>query len=477
MAEPPRERPAAQTEPDSSPARDIAQWRKQLLRVQRISWRDLAATLGPVILISTLAIAATMHFIRPAPPRTLTMAGGPEGSNFFRTAERYREILARNGIDLRVVPTNGSVDNLERLIDNGSGIDLALVQAGVKVDGDTSRLISLGNMFRQPIMVFYRSARPLARLSDFAGKRINIGSPGTGTRQLALALLRANGIEPGGDTPLLDLGGDTARRALLDRQVDVIFMSGDSVGVSTLRELLHTDEVRLFDFVQGDAYQRRFRYLDKLLLPAGTFDLGENLPAQALTLLAPSVELLAHRDLHPALSDLLVEAAHEVHGPGSLLQNPGEYPNPKQNEYPIGNEAARYYKSGKGIAYRYLPFWLASLVSRAAVILVPILVVLVPGLRYAPNLYGWRINSRIYKHYGELMTLERAALQPMTPEQRSALLARLNDIEKTIINVKIPGAFADQLYVLRRHIRFVRDNLASNPADGATGVPGAAVDD
>jgi len=163
LAEPPRERPAAQTEPDPGRARDIAQWRKQLLRVQRISWRDLAATLGPVILISTLAIAATMHFIRPAPPRTLTMAGGPESSNFFRTAERYREILARNGIELRVVPTNGSVDNLERLIDNGSGIDLALVQAGVKVDGDTSRLISLGNMFRQPIMVFYRSARPLAR--------------------------------------------------------------------------------------------------------------------------------------------------------------------------------------------------------------------------------------------------------------------------------------------------------------------------
>ena len=451
------------TEQSRSSAKEIAKWRRQLLRVQSISWRDLAATLGPVVLISAAAIAATMHFIRPAPPSSLTMAGGPEGSNFRRTAERYRAILQRNGIELRIVPSKGSLDNLNLLTDPGSGIDIALVQAGVTSDGDTGDLISLGSMFPQPMMVFYRSPKALTRLSEFEGKRIVIGSEGTGTRFLAQALLKSNGIEAGGSTPLLDLDGEAARKALLEQRADVIFLSGDTVGVSVLRELMHADGVRLFDFVQGDAYERRFRYLSKLQLPAGTFDLGENLPSQALTLMAPQVELLAHRDLHPALSDLLVEAAHEIHGKGGLLQNPGEYPAPVQHDYPIGNDAARYYKSGKGIAYRYLPFWLASLVSRAAVILLPILVVLIPGLRYAPNLYGWRINSRIYKHYGELMTLERAALQPMTPEQRAALIARLDDIEKSIINVKIPGAYADQLYVLRRHIRFVRENLARNP--------------
>ena len=450
-----------------SSAKEIARWRKQLLRVQQISWRDLAATLGPVVLISAAAIAATMHFIRPAPPNSLTMAGGPEGSNFQQTAEKYRAILERNGVELRIVPSRGSLDNLNQLTARHSGIDIALVQAGVTNEADTGDLISLGSMFPQPIMIFYRSAKPVSRLSEFQGKRIVIGSEGTGTRFLAQGLLKANGIAAdGAATPLLDLDGNAARQALLERRADVIFLSGDSVGVSTLRELMHTDDVRLFDFVQGDAYQRRFRYLSKLQLPAGTFDLGENLPQQSLTLMAPSVELLAHRDLHPALSDLLVEAAHEVHGKGGLLQDPGQFPSAEQHDYPIGNDAARYYKSGKGLAYRYLPYWLASLVSRAAVILVPILVVLIPGLRYAPNLYGWRINRRIYQHYGELMTLERAALQPMTPEQRAALLARLDDIEKSIISVKIPGAFADQLYVLRRHIRFVRENLARNPADG-----------
>jgi hypothetical protein len=291
-----------------------------------------------------------------------------------------------------------------------------------------------------------------------------------------LALLKGNGIEPGADTELLDLEGEPARAALMDGKVDAIFLSGDSASVSTLRELLHADGLKLYDFTgQWQAYERRYRYLAHFELPNGAFDLGENLPDKPITLMAPMVELLAHPDLHPALSDLLVEAAREVHGGGTLMQNPGEFPHPVERGYPMSEVATRYYKSGKGIAYRYLPFWLASLVNRTAVLLVPLLVVLIPGLRYAPELYGWRIRRRIYKRYGELMALERAAQEPNTPEQRSALAARLDEIEKSIIGIKIPGAFADQIYVLRRHIKFVRDSLFMGGGQAPEGDDGVTI--
>ena len=48
--------------------------------IPRISWRDLAATLGPVLILSVLAIVAALHFVRPAPPHTLTISSGPNGS-------------------------------------------------------------------------------------------------------------------------------------------------------------------------------------------------------------------------------------------------------------------------------------------------------------------------------------------------------------------------------------------------------------
>jgi TRAP transporter TAXI family solute receptor len=374
--------------------KEIAQWRKQLLRVQQISWRDLAATLGPVVLISAAAIAATVHFIRPAPPNSLVMAGGAEGSNYRTIAEKYKQILARNGIELTIEPSKGSLDNLNKLVDPDSDVDIALVQSGVTTDGDTSDLVSLGSMFPQPLTIFYRSSKPITRLSELEGKRIAIGGEGTGTRFLALAMLKANGIEPGGKTPLVDLEGETARQALKARQIDAIFLSGDSAGIGTIRELMHTDDVRLFDFVQADGYTRRFRYLSKLTLPAGTFDLGENLPPQALTMLAPSVELLTHSELHPALSDLLIEAAQESarqrHAAGRCQANF------RRRHSTIIRSARR--RALLQIRQRLSRIstcrsGLASLVSRAAVILVPILVVLIPGLRYAPNLYGWRVNQ------------------------------------------------------------------------------------
>ncbi len=126
----------------------------------------------------------------------------------------------------------------------------------------------------------------------------------------------------------------------------------------------------------------------------GSFDLGANIPAAPLTLLAPTVELVARAGLHPALSDLLIETASEVHGRGGLLHRAGEFPAPLDHEYPISGDAARFYKSGKSLSYRYLPFWLASLVDRVAVVLIPALIVLVPALRLIPGVYAWRIRRR-----------------------------------------------------------------------------------
>ncbi len=439
------------------------------LRIQRISWRDLATSLGLVLLLSAVAIWIAFHFVRPAPPNTITLASGPEGTTLWTYAEQYRKILARNGVTLKTAPSKGSLDNLKRLSDPNSDVDVGFVQGGLSNLVDTGNLVSLGSMFYEPLAVFYRGA-PLERLSELKGRRIAIGPEGSGARILALTLLKANGIEPKGATKLLDLEGNDAAQALHKRKIDAAFLMGDSATPASMRELLHARGIRLFDFVQGEAYVRRFRYLSKLELPPGSLDLGSNMPLKPLTLVAPTVELIAQRNLHPALSDLLIEAAREVHGHATLIQRAGEFPAPLEHEYPIGNDAARYYKSGKGFAYRYLPFWLGSLVDRIALAVLPLLVLLIPSLRLLPTLYGWRIKTRIYRRYGELMALERAALSQPTPEQRIELLMHLDDIEKKMIAIKMPGAFADQAYVLREHINFVRKQLAKD-TDAASKPP------
>jgi hypothetical protein len=428
-------------------------------KISHVSWRDAALTYGPFVLLLVTVVWITLHFVQPAPPRTIVMTSGADGSMFSVHAGRYAKILARQGVTLKILPSHGSLDNLKRLSDPDFRVDVGFVQGGIASFGDVGNLISLGSVFYVPVLVFYRTPQPIKLLSELDGKRIAIGREGSGARALAETLLRANAIEAGGKSKLLALEGKAAQDALVSGKTDAAFVMGDSATTATIRELLHTPGVRLFDFVQGDGYVGRFRYLTKLQLPPGSLDLGKNTPPQALTLVAPTVELIARPGLHPALSDMLIQAAQEVHGRATLLQKAGEFPAPLEHEYRVSDDAIRYYKSGKSFAYRHLPFWLASLVDRIVLLIVPLAVVLIPGLKLVPWLYQWRINARIYQRYGELMALERVAFSETTAEERAALLKRLDEIEHRIVTGKLPASAAGQLYVLRQHIHFVRNRI------------------
>lgn len=431
--------------------------RRLRARFVAISWRDLAVSFGPVLALALAAIWLAVWLVQPAPPSTISISAGPKGSSFYNAAEKYAKILARNGITLNVLASEGSRQNVERLADRKQDVDLALVQGGVSGDVDTEGLVSLGSVFYAPITVLYRG-KEQHKLSDFRKSRIAIGREGSGARALALTLLKANGIEPGGSAELIAFDGDDAAQALVDGKIDVAMLTGDSATGPTMRKLFRMPGIRLLDFAQASAYTRRFLYLQELVLPAGVFDLGKNLPAHPIRLIGPTVELVARDSLHPALSDLLIEAAREVHGKAGLLQSAGQFPSATAHEFPLSDDATRYYASGKGFLYRHLPFWLASLLSRALV-LVPVIVILIPAFRLVPSLYRWRVKSRIYRWYGILIEIERVALVNPSDEEKAALAQRLDHIEDAVNKMKMPLAYADQFYVLREHIVFVRRRL------------------
>jgi NMT1-like family len=444
------------------------------LKIGRISWRDAALTVGPFLLLLIVVLWITLHFVQPAPPSTIVMTSGAEGSMFQVHAGRYAKILARQGVTLKILPSQGSLENLKRLSDANFTVDVGFVQGGIASLGDANNLMSLGSVFYAPVLVFYRAPQPIKFLSELEGKRIAVGREGSGARVLAETLLKANGIEAGGKSKLVDLEGKPAAEALVKGEVEAAFLMGDSATPATMRELIHTTGIRLFDFVQGDAYVGRFRYLRKLELPPGSLDLGKNTPAQTLTMVAPTVELLARPGLHPALSDMLIQAAQEVHGRATLLQKAGEFPAPLEHEYRVSEEALRYYKSGKSFAYKHLPFWLASLVDRIVIVLLPLAVLLIPGAKIIPWLYKWRVNARIYRRYAELMALERVAFGETTPAERADLLKRLDEIDRRIITGKLPASVAEQLYVLRQHIHFVRNRILQDGGAGRSrSEPGA----
>jgi NMT1-like family len=435
---------------------------------RHVAWRDLSLTSVPIALLFVSIVGLAIWLVDPAPPKTITISAGPQDSSFLHVAEEYKQILARNGITLKVLESDGSVQNLRRLLDPRQHVDVALVQGGTSDGMATSSLISLGSVFYVPIVVFYRG-KGLTQLSQLDGKRIAIGREGSGTRMLSLKLLEANGIGPGGDTRLVPLDGLQAATQLVAGNVDAALLSGDSTTRGLMLRLLSIPGISVMNFAEASAYTRLFPYLDEIDLPPGVLDLRRKIPPETLHLIGPTVEIVARPNLHPAISDLLIEAAQEVHGMPGLLQQAGQFPNPIAREYPISDEATRYYKSGKSFLYRALPFWLASIADRILVLLLPIAVLLIPALRLIPALYGWRVRSRIYRYYGALIAIERSALDGSTEEERKVLLAQLDEIEESLNTLRMPLAHADAFYVLREHVGFVRTHLGEVSRENAHG--------
>jgi hypothetical protein len=414
-----------------------------------------------VLLLAFAGLVAVFWFVQSAPPRTLVLSSGPPGSSFQRWAGLYEKLLAKDGVRLQVLPSKGSLENLQRLESAASGVDIGFVQGGLAADTDLRDLVSLGSVAYQPLWVFYRGSARIGRLSELTGQRIAVGAVGSGTRSLALTLLKTNGIT-GLPTLFLDLDAEAAASGLLDGKLDAVFLMGDSASLQTLRSLVRSPDIHLYAFSQADAYTRRFAYLDRIELPEGSIDLGTDLPAQDVVLVGPTVELVARKGLHPALSDLLIQAAQEVHGKPGLLQKRGEFPAALEHEFPISDDALRFYKSGKGFLSRTVHnFWLVSLLNRILVVFVPMLLVLIPTLRFLPVVYRWRIQLRLYRCYRPLLLLERDAAGTLTREQRQDLLRRLDGIEETVNRLRVPASFADQFYGLRGHIAFVRERLTA----------------
>jgi uncharacterized protein len=422
-----------------------------------ISLRDLLVAFAPSVLLVLAACVIAYLVVDPAPPRHVLLATGQENSAYEEFGKQYAAKLARNGIRVTLERSLGSQDNLQRLIDGKA--DIAFVQSGSTSEGEAARhgLESLGSLFTEPVWLFLRDSAKVRHLTQLKGMRINLGPEGTGVPRLFRQVLDVNGVEPT-DLKISAMENTPATMALLAGQIDgLVFSSAPEAPL--IQMLLQTPGIALFDFTQAEAYTRRLPFLTHVVLPRGIVDLGRDIPSQDYQLIAPTATLVARKGLHPALVDLFVQSASEIHGGTGWFQQQGQFPSPRYTEVPVAREAARYYRDGPPLLQRYMSFWLANLFERLWVVVVPLLALLIPLSKVVPPLYVWRIRSRVYRWYGQLRAVEQVLDGARGEELSADLLRRLDDIERRVNNMSIPLAFADTVYGLRSHINLVRQRV------------------
>ena len=392
-------------------------------------------------------------FVEAPPPRRLVIATGGKDGAYFRFAEQYKELLKKEGIALEVRATRGSVENLKLLNDEHSDVSVAFVQTGIVDPENSGSLQALGSLYREPLWIFYRGPHTVDRLTQLKGQRIAIGAEGSGTRGIALQLLQANGIDAD-QAEYLSLGGTAAAESLKKNEIDAaFFVAGIEAGY--VQNLLRTPEIRLVELNQAEAYERQFRFLSTVTIHAGLIDIKHNIPAKNTVMIAPAATLVAHESLHPALVSLLLKVATKVHRNGDLLATAGEFPSPSFIDIPLSDEAERYYRVGPPVLQRILPFWLASMVDRLKIMVIPLIMLLMPLLKIAPPLVRWQTRRKIYLWYGQLRKVDQRAIHGMSMIEARQSQDELQVLEKQIAHVGIPLSYMEEYYNLRLHLNLV----------------------
>ncbi|MBC7608677.1 MAG: ABC transporter substrate-binding protein [Polaromonas sp.] len=439
------------------------------IRYTLLSIRDLAVSVGPFILLAVTLLLLAYWWLDPNPPKRVTLATGPAQSAYEEFGKRYAKALAADGIEVVLVPSEGSAANLQLLRDGK--VDLGFVQGGTSDynDADDENLSSLGSLFVEPVWLFYReeSARKvtatatLTAMTQLQGLKINMGTPGSGVPSLMTKLLDSNRIDPA-SLQISKLEQTPATVAFLGGELDAIVFASAPESLM-VQMLLQTPGIKLMNFAQSEAYSRRFAFLSPTRLPRGVVDLAGNVPPDDVRLVAPTTALITRNTTHPALLQLFAQAGTQIQGSAGWFKRAREYPNIENNELPIAKEAERAIKNGAPLLQRYLNFWVANLIERMWLVMGIIVAILLPLSRIVPPLYAFRVRSRIFRWYGQLRNIEVR----IETEDNNALLQELNQLESHAEKITVPLSYTDELYALRSNINLVRKKLLRTDAPAA----------
>lgn len=427
--------------------------------------REILKVYGPAALLIAVLFAVAIRFIAPPPPKVLRFAAGPRDGFYYEDATAYKYALASDGVDVKLIETQGAVENLHKLIDEPQTADVALVQGGLTGElpktENAKRLVAIAGLFYEPVWVLMRPGVHINRIAQLKHRRVSIGLEGSGTRAIAQQLLAANNIGAA-DITELKMGNDDALKALDKGDIDAAFFVAGAPSPE-MTDLLARKRAFIMPFDQADAYRMQFPFLTSVPLPMGSVSLAANVPPTNVTLIAPTAMLLARDDIHPALVTLLLRAASRLESGRQLFAPAGTFPTLQNLDFPLQSDAEHYFDRGPSLLYRYLPFWIAVWIQRMVVLIIPLLTML-PIVRLAPPAYRWQIQRKIYQGYKRLRHIEAEVDVASTPEQRSKLGRELDEVQGRLRKLKLPVAYAQQLYDLRGHVDFVRDRLRDQAA-------------
>lgn len=422
------------------------------MNVLRSRWMWVLAVVGVLLLVSLI-----LSTVSSLPPRSFTFIAGRPGGAYYTFAQEYQKIAADYGFDIQIKETAGAVETLT-LLQEGAA-PAGFVQGGVAAEGDATKLSTLASVFREPLWILYRKDLDFPQsptsLPQLAGLRLGIGEPGSGSNWLTRRMLADTGVTEE-DATLLEISTQATAAGLRDGSVDAGFfvMAPSSV---LMNDLLVDPNLSLLSLERAAAFDRRYPFLTRMVLPEGTLDMQQDIPPADVEMVVTVANLVVSNEIHPDILRLLTIAAVLTHENGNILDSRFEFPNVAYADLPVGKEALAYLnriKSGESILDNYFPFWMAALIDRYLIFVVPFILILLPMLSRSPLLYQFLIRNSITRWY---RTVRQAELRSSTIASFDidAEIHRLSELDARLAKeLSVTNMYMPDVYLLRNNIDF-----------------------
>jgi len=401
-----------------------------------------------------LCLVAGLTFLRLSPPGKLVMAAGPESGGYYQIALKYRDILARDNIQMDIVTTAGSAENADLI--SASKVDAAILQGGIRTANP--QIETIGSIFFEPVIFLARKEADIpANPVEWTGLRINSGEAKSGTATAIADFERAVGLDPAANVHT-SFNYATAVTELSKGNIDIAAFVAP-INAPYLVEAYSDPSLKILLPDHTDAISRLLEYADIVTVPTGALSLRPVIPDRPVHLLALDARLAVSPDMHPALVNRLTMAAIELHSGRGVITDQGAFPTVEGTEMLVNNAARQLIVNGPSVWHDWLPYWMASQVHRLILLMLPILFILVPAIRAIPFVYAYFMRWRVWQHYPEIRSIEEGLKDIREDTDLADMDTRLISLDEKLASLRLPAAYRETAYEARVHIELVRKHL------------------
>ena len=437
-----------------------------VLKHELIAIKESLIELRMVAIVFFLLIGGVIVYLKPFPFTGITIATSYKGGDWYQFGEGAIATLKVRDIDVEVIATNGTIENAEELNDPKSRVNAGFVYAAALSEEQQNKLYSLGSVSYDPVWIFYRNeiADKIKTIQDLTKYRVALAPKKSGSYILVKKLFEANGINIESNSHFVSSSWEESRANFLSGKADVYIFVATMLD-PLVKELLHSPDLTLFNLSNAIAYQKKFNYLDAVIIPAGSIDIEKKLPVSDISLVATTTTLAVRKDMHPALQLALLMTSKQIIQDSSRLffSKRDEFPAYVDPSIPISPIARNYYNYGPPKSTEYLPYWLVVFIDRFWFLVLAAFAVIYPLSKLNFHLRRFRFIIRERTHYSMILNIEKEITgKKLSSEEKEKLLNKLEMINKQALQHFVPVGEELNYFLFLNALQLLRNKIERN---------------